>query len=634
MQHRTTTSPIRYRAARLGTPLLLAVLFVLCTGLLDGGEGVRPGQLFAQPLFLLANALPGLLCAALLLVATRRALLAFGLAFLLQGVLYGVNALKMANLGVPLMPADFRMVGQLHQGGAHVLGAYLPHSPWPYLALIGGIAVVVALWRWEPPLFARRTHGGRLAAGAVLTLGLGTLLAGQQAWARVYSGERLWLEPWSANATATHSGLVSSLLLYHLQYGHNKQKANPAAATQLLSQADQALRQRLGSTANDTGERPDIVVVQSESFFDPTIMKGYEHSDFTPNLHRLARHGASGALHVPTYGGGTIRTEFEVLTGLSLRYFDNLQFPYLQMNAKVVPGLVRTLRAHGYETVAIHGNDPGFWNRNTAFGALGFDRFVSGAAFPRNAPHDGMYMADSAMTDEILAQLKNSGPPQFLFAISLEAHGPYDTQPADAAERDAMPVPAGITGKARLELQNYLYHMRHADAELGRLAEALAQRERPTLLLFYGDHLPALTDSYRITGFVDGRDMLAQPGTWLLINPRDPGATEHESLASWMLPGKLLERAGIHDDAYFALTQVLAPQLAALTHAPGAPPDNEDGRAQQLDNGMASVAMLRYARKLDKFLPRDVANTPGGTNTAIAHGDSHPEAAVANGVHQ
>lgn len=590
-------------AFRLAYIVSLAVIFILATGLVDGGAGVGSARAFAQPIFPIANALPGLLLATLLLVLSRRPLLSFGIAFVLEALIYAVNALKVSNLNSPLMPADFRMLGQLRRGGFKLLGSYLPASPWPYLALAVALGIIVLAWRKEAPLFERRTRGRRLLCGTSLLLLFGTLLAGTPGWTKIYGGQHLWLEPWSARATAEHSGLVSSLVMFHLHQGHARKKPDTAAARQLIERADPSLRERM-QAAITPGERPDIVVVQSESFFDPSIVKGYENADLTPNLHRLAAEGESGALHVPTYGGGTIRTEFEVLTGLSLRYFDDLQFPYLQMNHKVVPSLVRTLRSHGYETIALHGNDPGFWNRNTAFRAIGFDRFVSRGSFPAHAAMDGQYMADSAMTDEIMAQLKDAGPPQFLFAISIEAHGPYDVPPADAAQRDAIPVPESVTSKNKLELQNYLYHMQHADQELGRLAELLAHRERPTLLLFYGDHLPALTDTYNATGFVNGKDMLSQAGVWLLVDPRNPSAPKQESLASWMLPGRLLEQAGVRDDAYFALTQVIAPQLAALTRAPGAPPAGEDRDEQTADQDMANVALLRMKGKLDPLLPR------------------------------
>jgi phosphoglycerol transferase MdoB-like AlkP superfamily enzyme len=598
-------------AARCTAVLLLMLAFVLLTGLLDGGVGVAPLQLLAQPRFPLANAWPGLLLAGVLLVSTRRALFAFVLAFALQGAVYATNALKVANLGTPLLPADFRIVGQLRRGGMHVLAGYLPQGPWLYLALGAGLVLLLALWRWETPLFPRRTPGKRALSGAALALILGTVLAGSQAWGHIYNGRVLWMEPWSASATSNHSGLISSLLMFHLQFARTQTKPDRLAAQQLIDRFDAQLRHAAPPVTPAT-PLPDIVVVQSESFFDPRIMRGFEHSELTPNLQRLAAHGSSGQLHVPTFGGGTIRTEFEVLTGLSLRYFDDVHFPYLQINDKQVPGLVRTLNEHGYATMALHGNDPAFWNRTSAFKALGFDRFVSQAAFPANAPNDGKYMADSAMTDEIIAQLKDHGPPQFIFAISIEAHGPYDVEPANRAQRDAIAVPAGITGKDRLELQTYLYHLHRADAELGRLVTYLAQRRRPSLVLFYGDHLPALSDSYRITGFVNGGDMLSQTSVWLLVDPHRqtlPTPATTQATASWLLPGKLLERAGIHDAPYFALTELVGSQLAALTAAPGAPPLPASNHQQQLDDhAMASISQLRLKGKLDSLLlPPQVA---------------------------
>ena len=620
-------------AARAALVAVLIVAFILLTGLLDGDDGVTASQLLAQPAFPLANAMPGVLVAVLLLALTRRTFLSFGLAFLMQAVMYGVNALKVANLGTPLLPADFRMVGQLRKGGMHVLGGYLPHSPWPYLAIVGGIALIVALWRLEPPLFATRTGGKRLIGGSMLAAVLGTLLIGVPGWGNLYNGHKLWLEPWSAAATTSHSGLVSSLVMFHLQDRRTKQKADPAAVGQLLQTTGDEVRARMQAPADQDTALPDIVVVQSESFFDPSILHGYENANLTPNLTRLAANGMSGPLHVPTFGGGTIRTEFEVLTGLSLRYFSSMQFPYLQLNDKVVPSMVRTLRSHGYETVAIHGNDPTFWNRNTAFKALGFDRFVSQSSFPANAAMDGKYMADSAMTDEIMSQLKDSGAPQFLFAISLEAHGPYDVTPKDTAARDAIPVPFAVDAKDKVEVQNYIYHMQHADQELGRLAALLAKRSRPTLLLFYGDHLPGLNEAYRAAGFVDGQNMLGQAGTWLLIDPRNPGNPQRVDMASCMLPSLLLERAGIHDDAYYALTQVLAPSLAKLTRAPGATPPPIDTQQQQFDSDMASVSVLRMKGKLDKLLPASMLPS----NTAVAKQDDDDEAmppGAAMGMHR
>ncbi|MEO8747950.1 MAG: LTA synthase family protein [Rhodanobacter sp.] len=600
-------------ATRIVLTLVLALVFVLFTGLVDGGSGVVPLRLLDQPRYPVANALPGLLFALLMLAWTRRLFLSFGISFALQGVVYAVNGLKVGELGTPLLPADFQMLGQLRKGGLHVFAAYLPHSLWPYLMILLAIVLIAALWRFEPPLLPPRTGGKRLAGGAVAAVLLVSLLSGVTVWQRLYNKQVLWLEPWSASITTMHSGLVSSLLMFHMHYGQGKRKPDISAASALIEDSVPGLQQALNTPS--ASELPDIVVIQSESLFDPTILRGYESSDFTPNLKRLAAEGSSGPLHVPTFGGGTIRTEFEVLTGLSLQYFSNLQFPYLQLGHHPVPSLVRTLEAHGYETVAVHDNDPAFWNRATAFKALGFDHFVSRSQFPPDAVKDGKYVADSAMTDEVMKLLKDSGPPQFLFAISIEAHGPYDVEPAHPEQLDAIPVPSGISGRAKRELQDYLYHIGHADAQLGRLVAWLAQRKRPSLVLFYGDHLPALVDTYRTAGFVNGKGMLSQAGMWLLVDPKHPQSPVTAATAAWLLPGRLLDRAGIHNDPYFALTQIAGPPLAGLTEATDAKLPPEDQQLQTLDVQMSSIDQLRMNRKLDKLVLRLVASP-----TATAHG--------------
>lgn len=621
-------STYRDMASRIALPLLLAVAFVLYTGFMDGNPGVASAQWADRPWHMFVNAFPGLLVAALLLVLTRRAWLSFGLAFLAQGTVLAVSAIKMKNLGSPLLPADFRMVGQLKNGGLHLLGSYLPANPLPYLGVIAAIALVVLAARVEPPLFDRRTHGRRLVSGLALFALIGTLMAGVPAWSKMYDKDRLGMQPWSAAANAGYNGVVTTIMQFRLQDAGKKQKADPDGAARFIASTDGALREHMTEAATNRRQTPDIVVVQSESFFDPAVIRGMEGQNLAPNLHRLAERASFGRLHVPTFGGGTIRTEFEVLTGLSLRYFPTMQFPYLQMHSGVMPGMVRTLRSHGYETIAVHGNDPGFWNRTSAFKSLGFDRFVSQADFPKDFARSGEYMADSAMTDEIMRQLKGDGPPRFVFAISMEAHGPYDKSPnVDVAERDAIAVPDGLSDAAKLQLRNYVYHMRHADAELGRLADLLAKRERPTLLLFYGDHLPALTEAYDKLGFVDGGNMLSQTVPYILVDSHGDGpAPQRDDVAAWMLPGRLLERAGIHDDPYFALTQVIGPRLAALTHAPDAPAPAEDNVEKATDTSMGNVALLRMKRKLDPIMAQYAA--PDMSMMARQPGSAEHEAAA------
>lgn len=559
-----------------------------------------------------ANALP-VACVGLLIFAlTARACVSTGISLLLLVALHTANRLKLLNLGLPLLPADFHFLQGGHGEGG-LLSEYLSFSTlWlPGLILI---ATGAALWFER----RRRVIGPRMrvALGTTALVVAVTLFVGAPPWKHLYNRWALQFEPWTPTKTNAHAGMLPSLLMFHWELAHGvRPPRDRTAAKHLLTQRAASMRHAMhAETASNT--LPDIVIVQSESFFDPERMRGMPKGQTIPNFHALAERGTSGNLTVPTFGGGTIRTEFEVLTGIALKFFPTIQYPYFELVDHPIPSLPRTLARAGYRLEAIHPNNAGFWNRAHALHQIGIDHFVAGSAF-ENAPKTGLFVADSALTDRIVKELRDDGPPQFLFAISMEAHGPYEFRPGlDKRRLAALPVPPGLDDYGEHTLRNYLYHLSDADEELGRLARVLMARRRPTLLLFYGDHLPGLHSTYAQTGFVDGRVPQAQPTPWLLLDNRVDKPTR-DDLHAWQLPVRLLATAGVHEDAYFALLGSLHDAVAATDTTPDI----------AFSDALGEVVQLRLANQFDKLAsttldetdaaPVDLtpdAQAPTGTN--------------------
>jgi len=89
-----------------------------------------------------------------------------------------------------------------------------------------------------------------------------------------------------------------------------------------------------------------------------------------------------------------------------------------------------------------------------------------------------------ALGRRILDRLAGSDGPGFVFAITIEAHGPW------TADRFR-----GFAGQppTRLDpLSLYLWHLEHMDALFTFLAAGLARLARPAILCGYGDHVPGL----------------------------------------------------------------------------------------------------------------------------------------------
>jgi len=190
---------------------------------------------------------------------------------------------------------------------------------------------------------------------------------------------------------------------------------------------------------------PDIIVILSESMFDPGILNHIENYEYLNDFRKIMQKGYSGNLTVPTYGGLTIRIEFEFLTSISLKAnFPNHRYPYNSLITKPTTSLPRTFKALGYETIAIHPHKNTFWNRNAAFEHLGFDRFICSRDF-KQPHHEGPYIADSELQKKIEALLDDNRP-QFFFIISMENHGPWGNRPnLDEERRKSILVPWALS---------------------------------------------------------------------------------------------------------------------------------------------------------------------------------------------
>lgn len=568
--------------SRLGSLRVAASCFVIALGLCAYAVGYLDPAFHqrippeAPILLALANALPAAIVALLFFGLSRRPLLSAWLAALLLVVLYQINELKLYALDTPLMPADFLLLAHLGDGG-ELLSHYLPRSPRTWVVAAGILVATLALWRLERPAAVVRAGARALIVAMAVALGT-SLVFDASPWKLVYASGATGFQTWAPNVSARKLGLVANLMRFGWSTVTPLSEPDPAAADALLRRHRDAL-----VPAAVGGELPDIVILQSESFFDPARLRGIERRDVLPEYRRLAQSARHGELWVPTYGGGTIRTEYEVLTGIAMRYFPTVQYPYFQLTAKPGESLVTALAAHGYRAIAIHPHSRAFWNRATAFANLGFDAFDALEEFGK-APRQGYYISDDALVDHILERLdESSTAPAFLFAISMENHGPYANFPnVDEARRDARKVPATLSADAAKNLRGYLYHLRNADRALGRLADALMARPRRTLLLFYGDHLPSLPSVYSEAGFDDRKEPNEQPVPWLLLDSARPDAVARIDTASFYLPGLLLDVAGIGDQPYFRLLEAVR-----RADAPA------DGWQPAEDEGLAATMRLR-----------------------------------------
>ncbi len=255
--------------------------------------------------------------------------------------------------------------------------------------------------------------------------------------------------------------------------------------------------------------QPTVIVIMNETFADLSIFSdvaeaGYEGPQYYKTT--FAEQAIyQGVLSLSAYGGGTCNSEFEFLTGNSMAFIGAGKYPYSQYDLEGVENLAWQFGQMGYSTTAIHPNDPNNWSRAENYSDMGFDQFLSIDDF-EGAPtlHSGV--TDAATYDRILELLEQDDGPQFIFDVTMQNHSGYEKNniPEDMLTDYYVEDVPGDSENAMLN--EYLSCIEASDADLEYFVNALSELDRPVVLVFFGDHMPSIANSYNEASYPDEED--------------------------------------------------------------------------------------------------------------------------------
>lgn len=246
------------------------------------------------------------------------------------------------------------------------------------------------------------------------------------------------------------------------------------------------------ATSRSSDELPNIIVVQLESYFDVANAEFFTTSeDACPNLHNLYQNYSNGYFKVPSVGAGTANTEFEVLTGMNLRYFGPGEYPYKTYSKKhPTESAATALASLGYGTHALHDNTGNFYSRANVFNNMGFDTFTSKEFMNVLQTTENGWAKDEILTQHIMEAMDTTKQEDFVFTVSVQGHGNYpETQ---VIENPKIKV-EGIEDEAlKNKWEYYVNQVYEMDQFVGDLIKAVEKRNEPSVVVFYGDHLPTM----------------------------------------------------------------------------------------------------------------------------------------------
>ncbi len=299
-----------------------------------------------------------------------------------------------------------------------------------------------------------------------------------------------------------------------------------------------------------TEEMPNIIFLQLESFFDPSLVDYLELSeDPIPNFRRLMKGYSSGYYRVPSVGAGTANTEFETITGMSLRYFGPGEYPYKSIlketTCESAPFVLRKL---GYTTHAVHNNEANFYGRRTVFPNLGFDTFTSEEYMEEEDDQNPLgWVRDRVLIRSILDCLDSSEGSDYIYAISVQGHGDYPDEPM--LEEPEITVSGSATREQDYKWEYYVNEIHEMDQFIQELIQELESYGEPTVLVMYGDHLPTM--GLEVEDMENRYLFQTQYVIWdnMGLKKKD------ENLASYQIAAELMKRLDIHEGNIFRYHQ-------------------------------------------------------------------------------
>lgn len=427
---------------------------------------------------------------------------------------------------------------------------------------------------------------------------------------------------WNVNKDYTQKGYLYTLLL-EARYisvekpdGYSQQKVD-----EILAENEKETSEEKKTAAGNQTVPQNIIMIMNESLADFESTGDLQtDTEILPFIHSLNKNVTYGKLHVPTFGGGTARSEYEALTGNSIQFFPAACQPYELYVRDPEYGLADILGSQDYESVAMHPNNASNWNRSKVYVRMGFDEFLSienwGDEFcDRVRKH---YYSDATVYDKIIKMYEDKEEDQklFTFCVTMQNHGGYDET---TNGEDYEPDVKLNYDEEYPYAETYLSLARQSDLAFKDLLTYFEKVDEPTMIVMFGDHWPQLEDGFfeqllgKKKSSLETIESQITYTTPYIIWTNYPSETKEEDISCNYLGSSMLEKAGVQLTEYEQFLANLKEELPII--GVGAVCDKDgnwytmDDLPEKYQTLLNEYQILQYNNQFEKKQIRESAFT-------------------------
>lgn len=487
----------------ISIPLLLCLSIAITIGI----EWMQRESLYYTLLFVkykpalfALNALVVFAVSAVIMSIAGSLVLSAGISFLLLFSASLISFFKTRLRGEPFYPWDVL----LNKEGMNI--AQFLTNPKSMIMLLSVLLIgvlLIASHFWLPrikPHWSARIVLCIVCCAVLYNMGVRTTLAWQTFYKAGVS-EIVWDQKSNYNKNGTPLAFTMNVrnMMVDKPEGYSEELMASIAKRLLSAEGGLQAEPAVSNAASMDEKRPNVIFIMNEAFWDPTLLpKVAFNEDPVPTLHQLQKNTISGYMLSPQFGGGTSNVEWEVLTGNSMSFLPGGSVPYQQYIHQSSPSLASYFKHMGYKSVGIHSYDGWFWSRDRVYRELGFDSFISKEYF-KDPEVKGLFISDDEVSRHIIDQVESTEEPVFIYAITMQNHGPYED---NRYGETSIKASGELTKSGKQMIETFAEGARDADASLQMLIDHFEQSDEPTVIVFFGDHLPMLGMNYQ--AYIEG----------------------------------------------------------------------------------------------------------------------------------
>lgn len=477
---------------------VLTVLIFIFIALFIGFSStmIQPGAVieqlkvyFAQPKLFVLNGLPIVLFMVVLFAINHNIFITGAISVLVFDILSYVNLLKIDGRNDPFVPTDITLMREgLTAAGDYKLDMHLPIIL--YIAFSAAAFFILGRYFKSPrPSWTFRVSTAVLA--------ITVFVVSMNVW---YSNNELYDSfdvPERYNISSVYNTLGFQYCFLHNYNLYPVEKPAHYSSDEVKQWEKQYLKAK-----SNPKTTPNVIFIMCEAFTDISNDKSFAYSEKENPLYlynQLAKRDQvySGNLIVSNFGAGTANTEFDILTGMPTNMLapgTTSAFRTVRHNTNALP---RLFASEGYQTYFMHPGDSWFYNRSSVYSFLGIDNQVFKEDAFNKADSKGNMLSDEAFLRVLKNDFSNKDPdsPFFGYTVTIQNHQAY-TYDKYSFKPDDVPLNVEVSDTAKETLAVYMEGIRDSSAMLYEFANYLNLLDEPTILVFFGDHLPNLGPNY------------------------------------------------------------------------------------------------------------------------------------------